>query len=116
MSKQHAGFLASDGAADNAAADEAHALAVRHDAAPAIAGDSGLLAAADRDHLEREIAAIERASAALRRAEPGLESWIDMPAPTMHKARPIWLLVGVLWLSTALVTIGAVFAISALVG
>jgi hypothetical protein len=39
-----------------------------------------------------------------------------MPAPTMHKARPIWLLVGVLWLSTALVTIGAVFAISALVG
>jgi hypothetical protein len=39
-----------------------------------------------------------------------------MPAPTMHKPRPIWLLVGVLWLSTALVTIGAVFAISALVG
>jgi hypothetical protein len=116
MSKQHAGFLASDGAADNAVADEAHALAVRHDAAPAIAGDSGLLAAADRDHLEREIAAIERASASLRRAEPGLESWIDMPAPTMHKPRPIWLLVGVLWLSTALVTIGAVFAISALVG
>ncbi len=116
MSKQHAGFLASDGAADNAVADEAHALAVRHDAAPAIAGDSGLLAAADRDHLEREIAAIERASAALRRAEPGLESWIDMPAPTMHKPRPIWLLVGVLWLSTALVTIGAVFALSALVG
>jgi hypothetical protein len=74
MSKQHAGFLASDGAADNAVADEAHALAVRHDAAPAIAGDSGFLAAADRDHLEREIAAIERASAALRRAEPGLES------------------------------------------
>jgi len=30
--------------------------------------DSGLLAAADRAHLEREIAAIERASAALRRA------------------------------------------------
>ena len=37
------------------------------------ADDSGLLAAADREHLEREIAAIERAAAALRRAEPGLE-------------------------------------------
>ena len=116
MSNQYAGFLASDGAAGNSIADEAHGLAVRHDAAPAIADDSGLLAVADRDHLEREIAAIERASAALRRAEPGLESWSDMPAPTMHKPRPIWLLIGVLWLSTALVTIGAVFAISALVG
>ena len=116
MSNQHAGFLASDGAAGNSVADEAHGLAVRHDAAPAIADDSGLLAVADRDHLEREIAAIERTSAALRRAEPGLESWSDMPAPTMHKPRPIWLLIGVLWLSTALVTIGAVFAISALVG
>ena len=35
--------------------------------------NSGLLAAVDREHLEREIAAIERASAALRRAEPELE-------------------------------------------
>ena len=116
MSKQRAGFLASDGAAGDFVADEAHGLAVRHDAAQAIADDSGLLAAADRDHLEREIAAIERASAALRRAEPGLESWTDMPAPAMHKPRPILLLVGELWLTTALVTIGAVFAISALVG
>ena len=39
--------------------------------------DSGLLAAADREHLEREIAAIVRASAALRRAEPELESSVD---------------------------------------
>ena len=116
MSNQYAGFLASDGVAGNSVADEAHGLAVRHDAAPPSADDSGVLAVADRDHLEREIAAIERASAALRRAEPGLESWSDMPAPTMHKPRPIWLLIGVLWLSTALVTIGAVFAISALVG
>jgi hypothetical protein len=115
MSKQYAGFLASDSAAGNAVADKTHRLADRRKAAAA-ADDSGLLAAVDRDHLEREIAAIERASAALRRAEPGLESWTDMPAPTMHKPRPIWLLIGVLWLSTALVTIGAVFAISALVG
>jgi hypothetical protein len=116
MSKQYAGFLASDSAADNAVADKPHRPADRREIAAAAADDSGLLAAADRDHLEREIAAIERASAALRRAEPGLESWTDMPAPTLHKPRPIWLLIGVLWLSTAIVTIGAVFAISALVG
>jgi hypothetical protein len=78
--------------------------------------DSGLLAAADREHLERESAAIERASAALRRAEPELESWVDAPSASQPKARPGWLLIGALWLSTALVTIGAVFAISVLVG
>ena len=39
-----------------------------------------------------------------------------LPTATMHKPRPIWLLIGVLWLSTALVTVGAVFVISALVG
>jgi len=78
---------------------------------------SGPVAAADRAQLAREIAAIERASAALRRAEPALESWTDAPPATaMQKPRPVWLLIGVLWLSTALVTIGAVFAISALVG
>jgi hypothetical protein len=74
------------------------------------------LAAADREHLEREIAAIERASAALRRAEPELESWVDSPPATLRKPRPVWLLIGVLWLSTALVTLGAAFAISVLVG
>jgi hypothetical protein len=78
--------------------------------------DSGLLAAADREHLEREIAAIERASAALRLAEPELESWVDAPSASQPKARPVWLLIGALWLSTALVTIGAVFVISVLVG
>jgi len=34
----------------------------------------------------------------------------------LRKARPVWLLVGALWLSTGLVTIGAAFAISVLVG
>jgi hypothetical protein len=84
--------------------------------AAADADGSGLLAAADREHLEREIAAIERASAALRRAEPALESWIGAPSATLHKPRPVWVLIGALWLSTALVTIGAAFAISVLVG
>jgi hypothetical protein len=34
----------------------------------------------------------------------------------LRKPRPVWLLIGALWLSTALVTIGAAFAISVLVG
>ena len=78
--------------------------------------DSDAVAAADRAQLERDIAAIERASAALRRADPAMESWTDATRDGMQKPRPVWLLIGVLWLSTALVTIGAVFAISALVG
>jgi hypothetical protein len=116
MLKPDAGLLASNGAADIFVVANVHELDARCEIAPADADDSGLLAAADRDHLERELAAIERAAAALRRAEPELESWTEMPAPTMHKPRPIWLLIGALWLSTALVTIGAAFAISVLVG
>jgi hypothetical protein len=107
MSNQRADFVPTESAAGDAVGAVATA---------AVADDSALLAAADREHLEREIAAIERAAAALRRADPGLESWADMPAPPAHKPRPIWLLIGVLWLSSALVTIGAIFAISALVG
>jgi hypothetical protein len=78
--------------------------------------DSGLLAVADREHFEREVAAIEQASAALRQAEPELESWVQPPSPTLQKPRPVWVLVGALWLSTALVTIGAAYAIRVLVG
>ena len=74
------------------------------------------LAAADQAQLERDIAAIERASAALRNADPALESWSLQQTAPLHKPRPVWLLIGVLWLSTALATLGAVFAISALVG
>jgi hypothetical protein len=114
MSNQPTGFPGDDAA--GSVADRTHEPNVRREIAASQIDDSGLLAAADREHLEREIAAIERAAAALRRADPELETWSDVPPPTMHKPRPIWLLIGVLWLSTALVTIGAVFAISALVG
>jgi hypothetical protein len=114
MSNQHAAFVP-DGAASSIA-DRAQKPDAGRELAQAEVDDSGLLAAADREHLEREIAAIERAADALRRADPELESWSDVPPATMHKPRPIWLLIGALWLSTALVTIGAVFAISALVG
>jgi hypothetical protein len=117
MSDQSPDLVSPDAPATpaDAASRDFSALVMR---APAAADldDSGLLAAADREHLEREIAAIERASAALRHAEPALESWVDVPSARQPKARPVWLLIGALWLSTALVTIGAVFAISVLVG
>ena|SRR5215468_2948258 len=118
MPDQPLDFLSPDAAAAAAADGAERGTAALHRGVRAAADpdDSGLLAAADRAHLEREIAAIERASAALRRAEPELESWINTPSATLRKPRPVWLLVGALWLSTALVTIGAVFVISVLVG
>jgi hypothetical protein len=116
MSQHHLDFPPANRAEDTAAVNQIRELDTLRDFTQVNANDSSSLAAADRDQLERDIAAIERASATLRRAEPELESWIDPPAAAMHKPRPLWLLIGVLWLSTALVTIGAVFAISALVG
>ena len=47
--------------------------------------------AADRAQLDRDIAAIEKASAALRRADPAMETWTDAPATAMQKPRPVWL-------------------------
>jgi hypothetical protein len=116
MSKHHLGFLSSGGSEAHTALDDI----LKPEAGPVVTQPSvdasSLVAAADRAQLDRDIAAIERASAALRRAEPALESWTDAPATVMQKPRPVWLLIGVLWLSTALVTIGAVFAISIFVG
>ena len=81
-----------------------------------IAGEPGAMAQTVRDQLAREVADIEAATAALRRAEPALESWTKAPVQTGGKPRPVWLLIGVLWLSTALVTAGAVVAIASLAG
>jgi hypothetical protein len=80
------------------------------------AGEPCAMAQTVRDQLAREVADIEAATAALRRAEPALESWTKAPANTGGKPRPVWLLIGVLWLSTALVTAGAVVAIASLAG
>ena len=82
------------------------------------AGDGGALG--HNDQLERDIAEIERATAALRRGEPALERWSESwsgDAPSVaRKPRPVWVLVGLLWLSTALVAAGAVAAIAHLAG
>ena len=77
---------------------------------------AGALATSARDQLAREIADIEIATAALRKAEPALESWTNAPATPVRKPRPVWLLIGVLWLSTALITAGAVVAIATFAG
>jgi hypothetical protein len=78
--------------------------------------DDGALAQTVRDQLAREVADIEAATAMLRRAEPALESWTTEPASPNAKPRPVWLLIGVVWLSTALVTVGAVVAIATFAG
>ena len=82
----------------------------------AAAEDINPLALAAREQLARDIADIEKATAALRRAEPGLETWIKPPAAATTNPRPLWLLIGALWLSTAIVTAGAVVAIATLAG
>jgi hypothetical protein len=74
------------------------------------------LARRAREQLEREIADIERAAAILRLAAPALQSLSGPAKPALRKPRPLWLLIGVLWLSTALVTAGTVVAIATLAG
>jgi hypothetical protein len=71
---------------------------------------------ASEEQFASDVAAIEHATAALRKADPALESGTAPATETPPKSRPVWLIVGVLWLSTALVTAGAVVAISRLVG
>jgi hypothetical protein len=77
---------------------------------------SASTAGVETDQVARDMAEIELAAAALRRAEPTLESWTNPPAHASPKPRPVWLLIAVLWFSTAVVTLGAVAAIAALVG
>jgi hypothetical protein len=115
VSNRHLGFLSSDGLEGGTVLRDFSEFDVLPTSDLAKTGWSSLTAA-EREQLAREVAAIAQASAALRRGHPELQSWVDAPTPTMQKPRPVWLLIGVLWLSTALVTIGAVFAISALVG
>jgi hypothetical protein len=76
--------------------------------------NSGWIAAADGEQFERDVAAIERASAILRRAKPALQSWAES-APTLGTPRPLWQVIGMLWFSTALVTLTTMFAVYVLV-
>ena len=70
--------------------------------------------AVDREEFARAVAEIEQASAALRQAEPGLETWVKQPTEKTPSRKPqfVWALIVTLWLSTALVIAGAVTAIA----
>ncbi|HEY2227313.1 MAG TPA: hypothetical protein VGI22_06135 [Xanthobacteraceae bacterium] len=70
------------------------------------------------DQLTRDIAEIERAAVALRRAEPALEPRAPEPETIgeARTSRSIWPLIGVVWLTAVLVVSCAVGAIVLLVG
>jgi hypothetical protein len=113
----HLGPLSSDRTNGDVALQDAGPIAAAREAATLVAvEDTRRLAPAERDQIARDIAEIEHASAVLRQAEPALDTWNNAPPPTLGKPRPVWLLIGALWISTALVTLGAVVAIAVLVG
>ena len=116
MASHDFGVVSATSAAEAAGLADADAFKAPHRDADVPADDARSLAPAESDQLARDIAAIERAAAALRRAEPALESWSNPPQHAGRKPRPVWLLIGVLWVSTALVTVGAAVAIAVLVG
>jgi len=115
MLKQYAGSLSSEHSGADIVALASPRSEPRDDLRE-LGENAGAMAQTVREQLAREVADIEAATAALRRAEPALESWTKAPANTGGKPRPVWLLIGVLWLSTALVTAGAVVAIATLAG
>jgi hypothetical protein len=117
MSEQSLGSLPPDHASDDAVLLEPRGIEPpRRRATDRIAEDSRALTRFEQDQLAREFADIERATAALRLGEPALRSWTKPATPPAPKLRPLWLLIGILWLSTAIVAAGAVAAIATLAG
>ncbi|MFZ3357249.1 MAG: hypothetical protein WCA56_05025 [Xanthobacteraceae bacterium] len=118
MSELSPGSLPLNPSGDDTVSLEPHGIErPRRRATDRIAEDADALTRFEQDQLAREFADIERASAALRLGEPALHSWSRTGPPALpRKPRPLWLLIGVLWLSTAIVTVGAVAAIATLAG
>jgi hypothetical protein len=65
------------------------------------------------DQLAGAVAEIEKASAALRRSEPGLEVGLPSTDASMQarRYRSVWILIGALWISATLVVASATGAI-----
>ncbi len=117
MSGHSLGSLPSDHFTDDALLIKPRPAGTPGRASESIVDDARALTRFEQDQLAREYADIERASAALRLGQPQLRSWSTPAAPAAaKKPRAIWLLIGVLWLSTAVITIGAVAAIATLAG
>jgi hypothetical protein len=83
---------------------------------PVAIDDAETLIHAANEQLARDLADIEHASAVLRNAKPALQTWSRPAVPIAVKVRPLWLIIGILWISTAIVTVGAAVAIAALAG
>ena len=123
MRQHHHGDDTTGGASGEAMLSNVHAFETALRVSRDGAGEAGSLQ--QPDQIARDLADIERAIAALRKAEPALETWNETPAdnlsqdpamPAMRKPRPVWPLIGFLWLSTALVIVGALAAIRVLTG
>jgi hypothetical protein len=91
------------------------AVAPNH-ASPPVAHAPAPIEPVDPDQLARAVAEIEKASAALRQAEPGLEVGVPDALPRRSSYWSIWLLIGGVWLSATLVVAGATGAILYLFG
>jgi hypothetical protein len=117
MSKHYIGFEPSDGSDGDVELDELHAaeanLQAPHDARAA-----EIDSLAHVDQLVRDFAEIERATAALRKAEPGLEPWaetsVEDPLLAASPSQPssVWLVVGALWFLLVVIGCCAVVTIA----
>jgi len=120
MPKHYLGYSPSSGSEGEAVLSEIQAFdTALRGKNYAAAREGGALGHSDQ--VARDIADIERAVAALRKAEPALETWTavssdDPSALLPRKPRQVWFTIGLVWLSTAIVTAGAVAAIARLAG
>ena len=119
MSKDVLGSMPKGNADWDSAFDAVRRLDAARRTVEDVVGERRSTMRTDSDQMARDIAEIERATAALRKAEPALEAWTERPRSRTRpprKPRSVWVIIGALWLSTALVTAGAVAAIAKLVG
>lgn len=117
MSERHLGSLPSDQSGDlGVLLERRRAEPPRRRATDRLPEDSSALTRFEQEQLTREFADIERASAALQRVQPALQSWKKPEPAASPKARPLWLVIGMLWLSIALLAGGALAALATLAG
>lgn len=84
--------------------------------APKAAAPATAIEPVDQDQLAHAVAEIEKASAALRQTEPGLEAGLPDAPTRKRKYWSVWILIGGVWLSATLVVAGATGAILYLFG
>jgi hypothetical protein len=85
-------------------------------ASPTLAANSRQLSSSEAVQLQRDLDEIERAAAALRRAEPNLESLPPHTnnAPRHSAPQLTWLLISIIWACATLVVVTVIGAIRSL--